>query len=370
MTLQQAHIQFDGFERSAGTVGIRNRVLVLPSVICSHIVAENIGEQIQNAVVAPHDHGCAQIGSDKEQTQRTYIGIGTNPNIAGVLVVGLGCEGLQSGDVAELLDQAGCAVKEISIQDVGGTDPCIEQGTQIAKELVSDAQTTGRVHADLSDLTVGIVASDCDSSSLDIADPIIGKAAKSVTEAGGRVLVAGSERVLPHRGALQSRLDATAQNQLEELYGRHEGNVSRTARVEEKARQVDFEALSRLWDDQPIDEIIPYGGTPNFKTGVGLLDAPSRFSEAATGLAAAGAQLVLHSTSEGIPAGHPLVPILKITGDEDTYAALPNDIDINANAASADDVLQAIGETANGEQTCTEKHGLTTFAITRVGPSM
>jgi Altronate dehydratase len=69
----------DAYRRSDGDVGVRNHVLVSPSVICSHIVAERIADVTDGAVCTPHDHGCAQIGSDHNQTERTLLNLAQNP---------------------------------------------------------------------------------------------------------------------------------------------------------------------------------------------------------------------------------------------------------------------------------------------------
>ncbi|MFC7028554.1 hydrolase [Halomicroarcula sp. GCM10025710] len=104
--------------------------------------------------------------------------------------------------------------------------------------------------------------------------------------------------------------------------------------------------------------------------GLTVVDAPSRFEEATTALAAAGASLVVHVTADGIPTGHPVVPVLKVTGDAETASALATDIDIDARTADADDVLERLAAVADGELTATERHGLTKFAISRIGPSL
>ncbi|ELK44610.1 Altronate dehydratase-like protein, partial [Haloferax sp. BAB-2207] len=91
---------FSGSRRPDGRLGIRDRVLVLPSVICSHVVAEEIAARSPGTVAAPHDHGCGQLGADAEQTERTLVGLAGNPNVAGTVVVGLGCETVRSDAVA------------------------------------------------------------------------------------------------------------------------------------------------------------------------------------------------------------------------------------------------------------------------------
>lgn len=97
-----------------------------------------------------------------------------------------------------------------------------------------------------------------------------------------------------------------------------------------------------------------------------LLDAPSRVAEAATGLAAAGAH-VAHVTGHGTSAGHPFVPVLKLSDGADTLAAVPDGVDAReTDAAELESRLPAI---ADGERACAERHGQTEFAIARTGPS-
>ncbi|RDI70140.1 UxaA family hydrolase [Halopelagius longus] len=360
---------FEGVFRTDGSVGVRDNVLVLPSVICSHIVADRIAARVDRAVSTPHDHGCAQLGADNEQTRRTFLSLAENPNVAGTLVVGLGCEEVQSDDVANALRSRDVPVRELSIQGVGGTDECVERGVEAASEL---AEPRSEAHSDASigDLTLGIVSSDLDTATVDVGDPLVGDVARAVVAAGGRVVVAGNERVLAHPEAARDATAYEARDSLDELLARHEGDPPRATRVGRFAQKRSFEAVTRSWGERDVSEVLAYGERASISEGLALVDAPSRFAEATTALAAAGANVVVHVTGDGILAGHPLVPVVKVTGDPGTAAALPDDIDVAAANADADDLLEKLVAVANGDPCCAERHGLTEFAITRVGPSM
>lgn len=360
---------FEGVPRSDGSIGIRDNVLVLPSVICSHIVSDRIASRVDHAVSTPHDHGCAQLGADNEQTRRTFLSLAQNPNVAGTVVVGLGCEEIQSADVAGELESRNVPVRELSIQGVGGTDECVERGVDAASDLVS-SRRTDRSDATIGDLTLGIVSSDLDASTVDVADPLVGDGARAVVAAGGRVVVAGNERVVAHSEAIRDATDETARDSLDDLVARHDGHPPRATRVGRFARKRSFEEVTRSWGCHDVSEVLAYGERASVSEGLALVDAPSRFGEATTALAAAGANVVVHVTGDGILAGHPLVPVVKVTGDPGTAAALPEDIDVEAANADADDLLETLVAVANGERCHAEEHGLTEFAITRVGPSM
>jgi hypothetical protein len=62
--------------------------------------------------------------------------------------------------------------------------------------------------------------------------------------------------------------------------------------------------------------------------------------------------------------------VLKVTGDGSTAEVLADDIDIDARSATPDDVLEELRRVADDGATATERHGLTKFAINRVGPSL
>lgn len=361
---------FTGYRRSDGRLGVRNRILVLPSVICSHLVAEEIAGRTDRAVAAPHDHGCAQLGADNDQTRETFLGVGSNPNIAGTVVVGLGCEHVQSDTVAAAIADRDLPVREIAIQDAGGTDPCIQQGVEAVSELGEHVEAATRTQSVLGDLTVGIVSSDLDDSTVAEADPLVGELARRVAEAGGRVVVSGNERFAAHPTAAAAAADEDAESDVETLLDRHRNLPARATRVHAGAVERGFADSTRFRGGLPIQKVVPYGEVATHDRGLALVDAPSRFEEAATGLAAAGAQVVLHVTGEGVPTGHPIVPVVKVSADEDTLAALPDDIDVDATAANTEDLIERVLAVANGDQTCAESHGVTEFAITRVGPSM
>ena len=362
--------QFRAFERPDGTVGVRNTVLVLPSVICSHIVADRIAETVPNAVSAPHDHGCAQLGSDNEQTRRTFLGIATNPNVAGTLVVGLGCEELQSAEIAADLEARGTPVRELAIQKEGGSDRTVERGIEQATDLatdLADRETT----ADLGQLTVGIVSSDVQGSTVDSADPLVGELVRHVVDAGGRVVVGGVERLLPHvEEALETTTRKATRAKLAELLDERGRTPTRTAGLRGRAATRPFEELTRSWGGLPLEDVLAYGETAGHDAGVAFVDTPSAFAEAATGLAAAGAHLIVHVTADGIPSGHPIVPVIKVTGNGETYAALEGDIDVDATTTTESELIDYVRQVADGQPSCAERHGLTEFAITRIGPSM
>jgi altronate dehydratase large subunit len=198
----------------------------------------------------------------------------------------------------------------------------------------------------------------------------VGGLVRAVVAAGGRVVAAGSERLVAHPEAARDACAERARPTLDALLDRHADTPARATRVGRFARARSFSETTRAWGGLPVVEVVGYGERATHDEGLAVVDAPSRFAEATTALAAAGASLVVHVTGDGVVAGHPVVPVLKVTGDPGTAAALPDDVDVDATDASADDLLDAVLDAADGTETRAEAHGLTQFAVTRIGPSM
>ncbi len=347
--------------------GVRDRILVLPSVICSHEVAEEIADRVPGAVATPHDHGCAQIGRDNDRTARTLVAMGAHPNVAGCVVVGLGCEHVQSDAVADRLAEQGVPVRELSIQGVGGTDACVEGGVAAAEELRA-AHAVERGGTDLGDLTIGVVSTDLAEPTVGRAEPLVGAFVDCVRSAGGRVVVAGTERVRAHPEATRERFDGD-EGILEDLLS-DRSEPARAPRVARRAGEYAPDEVGRLWGSRALEEIVAYGDRPAPDSGLALVDSASRFEEAATGLVAAGAQVVVHVTGDGIPTGHPLAPVLKVSATPATLEAVGADIDVDAREADAAGLAERVRAVAAGEPCRAERHGVTSFAIERAGPSL
>ncbi|GAG45789.1 unnamed protein product, partial [marine sediment metagenome] len=81
---------FQGYERLDGSVGVRNRIVVMAVADCAEPVARMIAGGVEGVVAISQHHGCIA----GEMVANTLIGAGKNPNVAGVLLVGMGCEGM------------------------------------------------------------------------------------------------------------------------------------------------------------------------------------------------------------------------------------------------------------------------------------
>ena len=116
-------MNFMGYCRPDGSVGIRNHVLVIPTVGCANQVARGIARTVEGTVWVEHQHGCSQLAQDAAQTEKVFVGHCTNPIVFGVVVVGLGCEVVRAQEVAAEIKKQ-CPYKPVHcviIQDCGGS---------------------------------------------------------------------------------------------------------------------------------------------------------------------------------------------------------------------------------------------------------
>src|SRR5918999_3178782 len=98
---------FLGYRRPDGRVGTRNHVLVVPTVICSAVVAERVAASAAPVSVAlPHLAGCGQLGPDMRVTHDTLAAYCSHPNVGAVLVVALGCEQVVAHALADAARRA------------------------------------------------------------------------------------------------------------------------------------------------------------------------------------------------------------------------------------------------------------------------
>src|SRR5438093_11992034 len=148
---------FLGYRRPDARVGIRNHVLVVPTVICSAVVAERIAASIGSfGAVLPHLAGCGQLGPDLAVTHETLAAYCRHPNVGAVLVVALGCEQVVAQHLADAARSAGKPAQIVSIQGEGGTLRATAKGIDVARYFADVLARTERVPCPASSLIVSV----------------------------------------------------------------------------------------------------------------------------------------------------------------------------------------------------------------------
>ena len=111
------------------------------------------------------------------------------------------------------------------------------------------------------------------------------------------------------------------------------------------------------------------------KRGLYFMDSPGQDIDSITGMVASGAQIILFSTGRGTPTGNPIAPVIKITGNPDTYRIMEDNIDMNMGKVISDGVsLEEMGnelfdeieKVSNGKKIKAEILGHREFGIFKV----
>ncbi len=380
---------FPGYRRRDGRVGVRNHVLILASVQCANGVVRRIAQLAPGVVPLTHIYGCSQLGDDLAQTTRTLEGFAAHPNVAAVLLVGLGCESLDTAGLAERLAAAGVTVRRLSIQEAGGSVATAERGAAIARELLAHASQAQREPVPLSELVLGLECGGSDAWSGITANPALGIASDGIVAAGGTVLLSetpefiGAEELLaaradpPLAGAIRAavyRWEDAARRMGVDMRGAQPtpGNIAGgLTTIEEKS----LGAITK-GGSAPVQALIGYAERPAVR-GLVLMDTPGNDAESVTGMVAGGAQIVAFTTGRGTPLGCPIAPVIKIATNSHLARQMADDIDLDAGriisaGASLEEVggriLAEVIAVASGQDTAAERWGHGEFAINVIGP--
>lgn len=366
-----------GYRRENGKVGIRNYILILPASVCASEVSARIAAHVNGSVSLPNQHGCCQVGADLELTTQIIKNLGKNPNVASVLVVGLGCEGVPAKEVAEEISRdTGKRAECLIIQECGGTIKTEAEGIKIAAEMAREAAKLKKEEIDITEITLAIECGGSDTTSGLASNPAVGYASDKLVSLGGTSIFSettefiGAEHILAKRAVTKEIGDkileivANCEKKANTMGVDMRGGQPTPGNIQGGLTTIEEKSLGCIYKGgtSPIDGVLDYAEIPS-KRGLYIMDTPGQDIESITGMVAGGATIVAFTTGRGTPTGSPLAPVIKVTGNPETFMKMQDNMDINAGTIiDGTETIQKVGEeifaemleVINGKQTKAE----------------
>lgn len=384
---------FNGYHRKDGRVGTANYWLFIPTVFCENRNLDVIKEALQNQLgygntakyknyvgdlinayqsnesidaidFAPtqyhhkrvfknidgikflnHQGGCGGIRQDAAVLSKLLAAYADHPNVAGVTVLSLGCQNLQTQDFLSDL-------KTLHPQYDKPTFIFEQQQSQSEEQLISDAikQTfeglieankIERSPAPLSKLSLGVKCGGSDGFSGISANPAVGYAADLLVALGGTVLLAEFPELC---GVEQNLIDRTNSKEDAEkfihLMQRYDDIVTKAGssfsmnpspgNIKDGliTDAIKSAGAAKKGGTSPVVDVLDYTEVAT-KPGLNLVCTPGNDVEATTGKAAAGATLILFTTGLGTPTGNPICPVIKVATNTTLATKMSDIIDID-----------------------------------------
>ena len=381
---------FYGYRRPDGRVGVRNRVLILPASVCATDTARIIAQQVEGAISFNNQQGCSQVAPDQQFTMDVMAGYAANPNVYGTVVVSLGCENCQMDLVVKAIqERTNKPLKQVIIQEAGGTLKAIDMAVRYAKEMVEEASLLQKEEFPMSELIIGTECGGSDPTSGLAANPLIGQLSDLIVKEGGTSILSettefiGAEHLLARRA-----INKEVHDRIFEIVHRYEDSLRL---VGEEVREgnpspgnkaggltcLEEKSLGCIHKGghSPVMAVYDYAKQVEAKQGLVIMDTPGNDPASVAAMVAGGAQVIVFSSGRGSPVGHPIAPVVKVTGNKITFANMEDNIDFCAAPLIygektveqlGTDLLNMVVETACGKQTKAEALGFVETAIARI----
>ncbi len=386
---QRKELKFWGYRRKEGRPGIRNHVLILPTCACGSESCRIVASQVRGAVNIVFNTGCSDVAANTAMSQKVLTGFACNPNVYGVVIIGLGCETVPHYKLKEKIQQmTSKPVVSFGIQDEGGTLKTIEKAVRAARDMAMEAGMQQKELFDASELFIGIECGGSDATSGIASNPAVGEMSDILVDLGATSMISesiewiGGEHVLAKRAANREIHD-----QIIEVCRAYEDHL-KAAGQDCRAGQptpgnkagglstLDEKSLGciRKGGTRPVNEVLEQAVRPS-KKGAIVMDTAGYDISSVTSMVAAGCQAVVFTTGRGTPTGNAIAPVLKVTANERTYQKMEDNMDVDLSAIvrgektyqqMGDELVSVIEDIANGRLTKAEAFGFSDIAVDHV----
>jgi len=377
------------WRRENGRVGVRNHVVMLPLDDLSNAACEAVANNVKGVLALPHAYGRLQFGLDLDLHFRTLIGVGSNPNVAAVVVIGI--EDGWTKIVVDGIAKTGKPVVGFGIEGHGDI-AVIAKASYVAKEFVQWASELSREKCPISDLWISTKCGESDTTTGLSSCPTVGNMYDKLIPKGiygvfGETSeITGAEHLCKARAATKEvgerwyKMWKAYQDDVIEAHKTSDlsdsqptkGNIAGgLTTIEEKA----LGNLEKIGRECKYIDILDPAEAPAKGPGLYFMDTSSAAAECVTLMAAGGYVIHTFPTGQGNVIGNPIVPVIKITGNPKTMRTMPEHIDVDVSGVLArtltipeagDALIDNIVRTANGRLTAAEALGHREFVMTKL----
>ena len=385
--------QFMGYKRDNGEIGTRNYIAILTSVNCSATAARKIAEHFDDSLLENypnidgvtafvHGTGCgmADNGEGFDALQRVMWGYAKNPNVAGVLIVGLGCEINQIEWLLEAHQLTeSTLVQTMNIQSIAGLQKTVDLGIKKISNMLDEVNSFERQSQPVSHLMLGLQCGGSDAFSAITANPALGYAADLLVRQGATVVLAetpeiyGAEHLLIRRAATEEVAQKLIEriNWWEDYTKRNLGSMNNNPSPGNKKGGLTT-ILEKSLGAVAKGGTTTLNGVYNYaekitNNGFIFMDSPGYDPCSVTGEIASGCTLIAFTTGRGSAFGSKPSPCIKIATNSAMYDRMMDDMDINAgtildNGISIEEkgleIYQYLLKIASGHASKSEAQGL------------
>ncbi|CAN1538021.1 UxaA Altronate dehydratase [Rhabdaerophilaceae bacterium] len=377
------------WRRENGRVGVRNHVVMLPLDDLSNAACEAVANNVKGVMALPHAYGRLQFGLDLDLHFRTLIGIGSNPNVAAVVVIGI--EDGWTKIVVDGIAKTGKPVVGFGIEGHGDI-AVIAKASYVAKEFSQWASELPREKCPVSDLWISTKCGESDTTTGlsscptvgNMYDKLIPKGVYGVfgetSEITGAEHLCKARAATPEVGERWYKMWKAYQDDVIEAHKTSDlsdsqptkGNIAGgLTTIEEKA----LGNLEKIGRECKYIDILEPAEAPAKGPGLYYMDTSSAAAECVTLMAAGGYVIHTFPTGQGNVIGNPIVPVIKITGNPKTMRTMPEHIDVDVSgilrrdmtiSQAGDALIDNIIRTANGRLTAAEALGHREFVMTKL----
>lgn len=369
-------LTFMGYRRENGGVGVRNHVAVIPMDGLSNTAAINVAKITHGVEALTHPFGEGQFGKDLELFFQTVIGVGSNPNVASAIVIGI--EPNWTDKVNTGISATGKPVASFSIEGYGDF-VTIERAARKAREFVQYASELQPQKIDLSEIVMSIKCGESDTTNGLASNPAVSKVVERLLEFGATIIfgetteLTGAEHFVKNRiksfeqqekfQAVYDEYFGFIKSQNADLFGSQptQGNIrGGLSTIEEKA----LGNIQKIGKAGIAGVLEPAEAPP--EKGLWFMNTSSTAAEVLTLFAAAGSAVNLFPTGQGNVIGNPVMPVIKLTANPLTASSMAEHIDVNVSDVltrkitteqAGEMLMDMLVRTANGRLTSSEVLG-------------